>query len=134
MLFSVLSRANLNVQCRFIKEDVEQWPYISLVSATLVPRYSSTYCQINAVKLNKLKQKLDYGFNFNVDTCTLYMSSLLIKWLDICVNDVHVVDKVYKFLTHMLCTTFNSKIVVYKSVHSNGNTLHVNALRVKSRF
>ena len=75
-------------------------------------------------------KKISFGFKYNVDKFTTYISVLLIQLENAGGSNAQLFDKSYASLTHTPCNIFNSKIVAYKSIHSNRNTINVNTLLV----
>ena len=68
-------------------------------------------------KLDKLGDKMQFGFKWNVDEFTTYVSALLITLTGNGSKYSMILDKVYKVLTHSPCLLFNSEIIMYKQVH-----------------
>ena len=81
-------------------------------------------------KLDKLKEKMQFGFKWNIDDFTTYVSALFVTLEENGGKDDMVLDKVYKVLTHSPCLWFNSEIIVYKQVHFA--SLNVQKFLIKS--
>ena len=68
-------------------------------------------------KLDKLEEKMTFGFKWNVGDVTTYVSALLLTLAENRGKGGMILDKVYKVLTHPPYLLFNSEIIAYKQVH-----------------
>ena len=63
-------------------------------------------------KLDKLDEKIQYRFKWNVANFTTYISALLVTLEENGGKEDMVLDKLYELLTHSPCVLFNSEIIV----------------------